>query len=226
MSMSRPDGRAIHDLRESKAEVGVLASSDGSARFYQGETSVLVSVQGPGSVGPRSELPTRATLEVFWQPKTGIAGLRERAWEQRIHHALNSIILGDEFPRTRIIVTLQEMSNDGSLFACALNAASLALMDAGIPMRECVAAVEVAFSKGELILDPLSSEQKGADGTLSVGMSSTNLEEGLVLVTHAEGALAPKQFDAGLQAAREGCKNIITFFRSFAERRFARFIQT
>lgn len=58
----------------------------------------------------------------------------ERHYEHSIQQALAGIIQAAMHPRTAVSVILQVVEHDGSLLACALNAASTALTDAAVPM--------------------------------------------------------------------------------------------
>lgn len=59
----------------------------------------------------------------------------------------------------RVTTTLQVTHDDGSLLACAINAAVAALVDAGVAMRGLVSAVCLALTPSlTLLLDPLAAE--------------------------------------------------------------------
>ncbi len=58
----------------------------------------------------------------------------ERHYEHSIQQALAGVIQAAMHPRTAVSVILQVLEHDGSLLACALNAASTALTDAAVPM--------------------------------------------------------------------------------------------
>ncbi len=58
----------------------------------------------------------------------------ERQYEQTIRGTVEGVIQAAQNPRTAVSITLQVMSDDGALLACALNAACAALVDAAVPM--------------------------------------------------------------------------------------------
>lgn len=79
--------------------------------------------------------------------------------EQQLAHCLSACISTRDHPRSSITIVVQEMSDDGALLACAVNAACVALMEAGVPLRCCVAAVHVAVPvEGGLAIDPTTAE--------------------------------------------------------------------
>ena len=62
----------------------------------------------------------------------------ERQYERIIQQTLAGVIQTAMHPRTAISVILQVLEHDGSLLACALNAASTALTDAAVPMTSMI----------------------------------------------------------------------------------------
>ena len=86
--------------------------------------------------------------------------------------ALSNVIMMEKHPRLGILVVLQIASSDGSLQACAMNAASAAVLDAAIPSRGVLCAatcatVSVHENQSEentspLIADPTADEEKNA----------------------------------------------------------------
>lgn len=95
------------------------------------------------------------------RPKEGTGGLAERALEQRLAHVLSRVIVVEAHPRTTIRCVLQLIHPDGAGLACSVNAACLALMDAGVPLRSCVAAVTLSILPGgDLVLDPTAVEEE------------------------------------------------------------------
>ncbi|GAB5582003.1 transmembrane protein 91 isoform X1 [Prionailurus iriomotensis] len=176
-------------LRHFACEQNLLSRPDGSASFlqgsYRGDTSVLAGVYGPAEVKVSKEIFNKATLEVILRPKIGLpegpaptlaepAGPSQRAWvghveegvaeksrERLIRNTCEAVVLGALHPRTSITVVLQVVSDAGSLLACCLNAACMALVDAGVPMRALFCGVTCALdSEGTLVLDPTAKQEK------------------------------------------------------------------
>ncbi len=143
-------------LRPLAAEVSCLSRADGSAKFTSGSTTVLAAVFGPASPKiPSRERPSGAILSVVFKhasktaasatqsAETGTTNTRalsgygatEREIERFIADALVACVAVKNYPRTVIEVVVQVISVDGSLVSTALNAATLALMDAGVEMN-------------------------------------------------------------------------------------------
>eukprot|EP00011_Vannellida_sp_DIVA3-517-6-12_P008529 CAMPEP_0114617042 /NCGR_PEP_ID=MMETSP0168-20121206/6994_1 /TAXON_ID=95228 ORGANISM="Vannella sp., Strain DIVA3 517/6/12" /NCGR_SAMPLE_ID=MMETSP0168 /ASSEMBLY_ACC=CAM_ASM_000044 /LENGTH=205 /DNA_ID=CAMNT_0001828167 /DNA_START=142 /DNA_END=756 /DNA_ORIENTATION=- len=136
-------------MREIKAETGVLSRADGSCRFAQGETEVLVGVTGPLEAGSREEEHDKAVIVVSFEPRAGHSTVNERRLEEVVRGTFEQVVLRTLYPRTVVTVVVQEVSSDGALLSAAINAVSLALVDAGIPMRGLVSSCTVSVGGGE-----------------------------------------------------------------------------
>ena len=69
--------------------------------------------------------------------------------------AFATTLLTHLYPHSTITLTLHVLSQDGSLLSACLNAATLALIDAGIPMTDYISSVTVATTDTEEDADPL-----------------------------------------------------------------------
>ena len=156
----RSDKRAPTQQRALTGSLGLLSRADGSAKFTFGESGCLCSVNGPMAVHQKDELLDQATIQVLFSPCSGINGPRYRSMEKKLRELAQSCVLTSLHPRTLIQMTIQVLHEDGSIFAAAVNAMMLALMDAGIPMKTYAFAVSLAVVNDELILDPTSEEEK------------------------------------------------------------------
>src|SRR5689334_692325 len=130
----REGGRSEIQIRPLSSELRLLTRSDGSCRHTQGKTALTVAVYGPTEVRYRDEKLDKATIEVIFKPATGVPGPIEKEYELLIRSALESTIIATLHPRTLIQIIVQVMNDDGSLLSASINAACMALMDAGIPL--------------------------------------------------------------------------------------------
>jgi exosome complex component RRP46 len=172
------------------------------------------------------QLSDRATIEVVCRPKEGTGGLEERALEQRLAHVLSRVVVSEAHPRTMIRCVLQLIHPDGAGLACAVNAACLALMDAGVPLRSCVAAATVAVSPdGELVLDPTLEEEEAATATFTFAFTNNGEDVGVSnehIMCHTAGDHTFDELTAACESARRAAAVVLAFFRKSAERRLAR----
>ncbi|KAG8548743.1 hypothetical protein GDO81_024342 [Engystomops pustulosus] len=148
-------------LREIGCEHSLLSRPDGSATFVQGDTSVLAGVYGPAEIKVSREMHDKATIEVMVRPKVGLPAIQDKNHEQLIRETCESVILGTLHPRTSITIVLQVINDGGSILSCFLNAACMAMMDAGLPMNAMFCGVTCALDDdGQLIIDPNTKDQK------------------------------------------------------------------
>lgn len=148
----RPDGRKPDEIRELKLQVGLLPRVHGSGLFMRGETHVLstLTLGAPGEelivegMAVRTKkrflhhynFPPFSTGEI--KPMRG-PGRREIGHGALAGKALSPLIPSkDEFPYTIRIVS-EALSSNGSTSMASVCASSLALMDAGVPIKKHVA---------------------------------------------------------------------------------------
>lgn len=101
------------------------------------------------------------------------AASKEKEYEQIIRETFSPAILLENFPRAVISIVVQVVEDNGSLLSVAINAVSLALLDAGIPMLSVVTSATCAiFPDGSLVLDPSSPEVEVQPSRCSMGMAA------------------------------------------------------
>eukprot|EP00823_Brevimastigomonas_motovehiculus_P009290 TRINITY_DN895_c0_g1_i1.p2 TRINITY_DN895_c0_g1~~TRINITY_DN895_c0_g1_i1.p2 ORF type:complete len:387 (+),score=151.08 TRINITY_DN895_c0_g1_i1:45-1163(+) len=209
----RLDGRKANQLRTIECERSLLNRADGSVRYTQGQTTVLVAVFGPSEVMMKhQEKIDRATVLVSFKSLTGSATNLDTYRSFVIRQALESIILSSLHPRTKISIIIQVIRDDGSLVSASLNAACLALLDAGIPCCGLLSSVTVAWSrKDELMFDPDHEEEKAAKGLVILAYQSQSKLG--VVVSETKGIIGEKHYSISLDAGRKACDSIQLFFR-------------
>ncbi|GAB2269457.1 Polyribonucleotide nucleotidyltransferase 2, mitochondrial [Dionaea muscipula] len=166
----RVDGRQLDEVRPIYCEAGNLPALHGSSLFSRGETQVLctVTLGAPADaqrleslVGPASK---RFMLHYSFPPfsinevakRVGL-NRREVGHGTLAEKALVAVLPpDDEFPFT-VRVNSEVMASDGSTSMASVCGGSMALMDAGIPLREHVAGVSVGLVSE---VDPFTGEIK------------------------------------------------------------------
>jgi polyribonucleotide nucleotidyltransferase len=158
----RPDGRKIDQMREISCQVSVLPRTHGSAIFCRGQTKSLsiLTLGAPGDVqllegmeisGKKRfmhhyNFPPYSVGEI--SPLRG-PGRREIGHGMLVERALLPIIPDfDQFPYT-IRVVSEILSSNGSTSMASTCSSSLALMDAGVPIKRPVAGVALGLVKNE-----------------------------------------------------------------------------
>jgi len=219
----RQDGRRPQELRQLKCEIGFLPKADGSAVFEMGSTKVLAAVSGPKAGGRPTGLIASGTIKcevaiaAFCVP--GERG-RRRTWRDRRIHDLTSAVqatleqtvLLELLPRSEIGVFVQVLQADGGERAACINAAMLAIANAGIPVRDMVAACSVGFLESTPLLDLNLTEVQGQPPQTMVA-AYPNLDKVAFLESHG-GNMQLDSLEEMCDLALEGSKAVSQFMRS------------
>lgn len=225
----RLDGRKPEDMRPTKIEAGVLNNADGSAYIEIGKTKAIAGVFGPREIHPRHEmLFDRArvrcvyTLNAFSTEDRARPGPSRRSKEisKVSSEALEAAVLTEKFPRTAIDVFIHILQADGSTRVTGLTAASVALADAGIPMRDMVTALSFGKLYGDketVVLDVDKPEDN--HGMADVAMAvMPNLKQTVLL--QMDGDLTLDQFQEGLKLSKKGVEHLYKLQVEALKRRF------
>jgi exosome complex component RRP41 len=143
--------------------MGVLARADGSAYYEQGNTRVVAAVYGPREAKNRGDaLADRCIIKAELSNASFSAGERK---DQRRHdkrsaelvllvvQTFESAVLVKLYPQSQIDIFIQILQVDGGRKAACINAASLALIDAGVPMNDFVVACQAGYIDNTPLID-------------------------------------------------------------------------
>ncbi|MCL4339020.1 polyribonucleotide nucleotidyltransferase [Patescibacteria group bacterium] len=176
----RADGRRIDEIRPIDIEVGILPRTHGSAMFKRGQTQVLtVATLGSPSLEQLIESPEGETAKRYMHHysmppysvgetgRVGFPSRREVGHGALAERALIPVIPNQEsFPYTIRLVS-EVMSSNGSTSMASTCGSTLALMDAGVPVKNPVAGVAIGLmTSGEkyvLLSDIIGIEDFGGD---------------------------------------------------------------
>ena len=210
----RVDGRKPNELRPLKLEVGVLDKADGSAYIEQGKNKILVAVYGPREPHPRHiGLPDRATLRCRYhmapfsteERRSPAPSRRDIELSKVIREALEPAVISEMYPRATIDIFIEVLQSDGGTRCAGITGASLALADAGIPMRDLVVACAAGKVDGKIVVDLCDLEDKYGEADLPIAlMPAFNT---LTLI-QMDGLLTLNEFYEALNMAKEACKII------------------
>lgn len=159
----RLDGRRPRETRQMRCQMSVLPNADGSALFEAGNTKVLAAVYGPREAPIRSRsLHDRMLVQCEFSMASFSTGERRRRTKGDrksveiglvIKQALETAMITELLPRSQVDVNIQVLQADGGVRAAAINAAVLAIADAGIPLRDTMAACAAGFLDNTPLLD-------------------------------------------------------------------------
>lgn len=176
----RVDGRRPWEVRKIRCSLGPLARADGSAYFEQGNTRVLAAVYGPREPagGGRSDRD-RASIACEFSTALFATASRQRSWKgdrrstaaaRDIKRVFEGVVLVKNYPRSQIDIYVQVLQNDGAPFVAAINAASLALVNAGVAMKDFVVACSVGYVDNEFVIDTCALEGAADRPQMSVAV--------------------------------------------------------
>jgi len=155
---NRPDGRTPIEIRPLASEVSILPRTHGSGLFTRGETQVL-STATLGSLGDAQRLDTlnpedkkRFMLHYNFPPysvgetgRVGSPGRREIGHGALAEKALAPVIPNEtDFPYT-IRLVAECLGSNGSTSMATVCSATLALMDAGVPIKTPIAGISIGL---------------------------------------------------------------------------------
>lgn len=128
-----------------------------------------------------------------------------------IQQTFESAVILEQYPKSQIRLHVQILQAEGGSVAAAINAATLALADAGIPMRDLVVACSSGVLQGKPVLD-LSREEEMAGGAqvLAGALASTKK----VLLLEVESKVPDGQFQPLYEMAMSGCEAIAEEMRT------------
>ena len=209
----RLDGRKPDELRPMKIEVGVLNRADGSCYLEFGKNKVLAAVYGPREVHPRHmQKPTTAVVRFKYNMASFSVEERKRPGPDRrsievskvSREAVEPMIFTEYFPKSAIDIFVEVLQADAGTRTAGINAASVALADASIPMRGLVSSCAVGKVDGELVLDLMKDEDNYGEADMPVAMTP----DGEITLLQMDGNLTREELKKAVEMATEGCKQI------------------
>ncbi len=184
MAFKRPDGRKLDEMRPIVAKIGIVPNADGSAMFTFGKTVAIAAVYGPRLLHPQHmQDPKAAILRVNYDLLSFSVADRKKPGPSRrsqeiskvTEWALSPALDLKEFPNTVIDVQIYILQANASTRVAGINAASMALAQAGIPMKDLVCAVSVGKMDKDLVLDVNDEEEHFEDGEGATDMATARL---------------------------------------------------
>lgn len=212
--VKRLNGRKFDQMRPVKMEVGVLNRADGSARVTMGGTIALAAVYGPRKLHPKHlQKSDRATLRVKYQMMPFSVDDRIRPGPDRrgveiskvTRESLEPALFMEEFPKAGIDVFIQIVQADAGTRCAGINAASLALADAGIPMRDLVTAIAAGNIDDEVVLDIDRHEEDTTDCDVPVAYMPRSKK---VTLLQTDGHIPTEQYKKVVRLGIEGCEQL------------------
>jgi len=226
MYNKRLDGRKTDQLRPIEAKVGVIKQADGSASFKIGKTWALAAVYGPRELHPKFlQNPTTGILRCNYNmmPFSGMGdrvrpGSNRRAKELSMvtQKALSPVLDLRRYPNSVVDVFIELPQTDAGSRCAGICAASMALADAGIEMKDLVCAVAAGHVDNSIVIDLTYEEEhypeyakdkveneEVADIAVAVLPSS-----GEITLLQMDGPISKQKLNQALELTKKSAKEI------------------
>lgn len=225
LSGKRPDGRKNDEIREISVEVSVLPRTHGSAIFRRGHTQVLsIATLGAPSLEQLIETAegeeTKRYMHHYVMPpysagetgKVGFPSRREIGHGALAERALLPVIPDEEkFPYT-IRVVSEVLSSNGSTSMASTCGSTLALMDAGVPIKAPVSGIAMGLvvenEKNFVVLTDIAGIEDGA-GDMDFKVAGTELGITALQLDVKTSKLVPSILSAALVQAKVAREEIL-----------------
>lgn len=223
----RLDGRRVDEIRPMKMEIGVLSRADGSCYLEWGKNKVLAAVYGPRELHPRRMqkadsvlIRYRYNMAAFSVEDRIRPGPSRRSTEisKVSREAFEPVVLTHLYPGAVIDVFAEVLQADAGTRTAAINAASVALADAGIPMKGLVSACAVGKVDGKLVLDLNKPEDNYGDADIPMAMTS----DGEITLVQMDGDVTQEEFKQAIEMCKEGCRQIMEIQKETLRNKFTK----
>ncbi|KAI2782730.1 ribosomal protein S5 domain 2-like protein [Daldinia loculata] len=245
LALLRIDGRRWNELRQLRGQIRTQAAADGSSYLEMGNTKIMCVVTGPSEDGKRrnqgassasaagsgsstSASTTNAAdilvsvvvggFSTVDRKKRARSDKRIQELQATLAKSLAAVLHTHLFPRSTISLSLHILSQDGSLLACLINAATLALVDAGVPMTDylvaCSAGSTSSHSAADESADPLIDLNNQEEQELPFLTVGTLGATDKVAVLVCESRVQVSRLEGMMVAAADGCANIRAYLDS------------
>jgi len=228
----RFDGRKMNETRPIVAKAGVIKNADGSAYFKIGDTIAYAAVYGPREVFPRfMQNPTKGILRVnynmmaFSGPgERNRPGPNRRAKEISLvsEKALLPVLDLEKYPNTVIDVYIELPQTDAGSRCAGISAASIALADAGVEMKDMVPAVAVGMVGDTPVVDLSYHEEQPGDDMETVDIPIAMVPStGEVTLLQMDGITNKDSILKVIELAKDACVVIAETQRAALREKYA-----
>lgn len=231
-TLLRTDGRRWNELRALNLSISTSpASCDGSSLLNHGNTTILCTVTGPReSRSNRDNNAASIECEVYFAPFAASDRRRRGRNDKRVTElgstvaeAVRGHVFTSLFPRSTISIALHVLAADGGVLAGCLNAAGMALVDAGVPMPGLLCAVssgvieniDEGSGRVEPLLDLNGSEEMEVPFLTVATVGGLGVEDRVsVLVMETRCQAGDGRLEGMMAVGVDGCKQVRTLMEA------------
>ena len=211
----RLDGRALDELRKIRIQTGVIPAANGSAYIEWGGNKIICGVHGPRECIPRHGAnPHRAVIKCRYSmspfaslEEHGRSGPSRRSIElsKVIREVFENLVVTEEFPGTQIDLFIDVLQAEGGTRTASITVASVALANAGIPMKDLVAAVSGGKGGDEILLDLGKLEDNFGQSDIPLAFSAKDKK---LLLVQMDGLLTKEEIKKVIEICEKGSEKI------------------
>lgn len=214
----RIDGRGLDETRQIEAKVGIIKRADGSAMFKIGNTWAYAAVYGPRNLHPKFlQDPQKGILRCNYNMMPfSSSGERVRPGGSRrskeislvTEKALLPVLDLEEFPNSVVDVFIELPQTEAGSRCAGICAASMALADAGLNMKDLVCAVSVGKVDDKLLVDLDYSEESYAEGPVADIPIAIMPNSGKITLLQMDGEVKKEELMKVLEMGRKALMDI------------------
>jgi len=214
----RIDGRGFDETRPIEAKVGIIKRADGSAMFKIGNTWAYAAVYGPRNLYPRfMQNPERGILRCNYNMMPfSSSGERVRPGGSRrskeislvTEKSLLPVLNLEEYPNSVVDVFIELPQTEAGSRCAGICAASMALADAGLEMKDLVSAVSVGKVDDKLLVDLDYSEESYKDGPVADIPIAVTPNSGRLTLLQMDGEVNKSELMKLIEAGKNACMKI------------------
>ncbi|MFA5303059.1 MAG: exosome complex exonuclease Rrp41 [Candidatus Nanoarchaeia archaeon] len=214
----RFDKRKANEMRPIEMSIGLLPNCSGSARVKVGETIAIAGVYGPKKTRPKhEELKDKLLIRCYYDlvsfsvPDRARPGPSRRSTElgMVIKNALERSVFTEYYPRSMVEVFIEVVQADAGSRCASIIAASLALADAGIEMRDLMPAVACGKIDDLICVDLTKAEEDVHDGEGATDIPIAYLPStDEITLLQLDGNISKEELGQALKMGIVACKEI------------------
>ncbi len=226
----RLNGRKFDETREIEAKVGIIKRADGSAYFRMGNTIAYAAVYGPRNLYPRFlQDPEKGILRCHYNMMPfSSSGERVRPGGSRrskeislvTEKALLPVLDLDEYPNSVVDVFIEFPQTEAGSRCAGICAASMALTDAGLSMKDLIAAVSVGKVDDKLLVDLDYSEEAYEDGEVADIPIAIMPNSDKITLIQMDGEIKKEELKKLIDMAKKTCKKIYEIMKKALKEKY------
>ena len=213
----RKNNRGFDETRPIEAKVGVIKRADGSAYFRIGNTAAYAAVYGPRNLHPKFlQDPARGILRCNYNMMPfSDSGERVRPGGNRrskeislvTEKSLLPVLELGEYPNSVVDVFIELPQTEAGSRCAGICAASMALADAGLIMKDLVTAVSVGKVGDKIVVDLDGEEEHFEEGSTDIPIAYLpNLDK--ITLLQMDGQITKDELLKAIEMGKAACKKI------------------